>query len=944
MIGKYFRSDSKNRRLPKVSLFFFNRPKLTLLLWLGLFGFGALSYSTFMQRQGFPAVQAPFSIVSGAYFVDDSKVVDQKVAKPISDIALKQDKVKTVTAQSSTNTFSIFIQYKDGTEPKAANSKLQTDVVASGILPAEAKVSFQTIDVSKYTPKDESFDLIIAFFDKSGIATDELNVKAQTYTKKLNDKKLSLVDNAKVISPFSEGVNPQTGESQSVQTSFDRYGQLSDGKISFYNDVAIGLTAKPEYDTVKLYNQVSQALAELNQDSDFNGSSAVVSASFAPEIIREVNELQKTLIEGLIAVLLVGSVLIALRASLLVIVSMLSVLAITVGVVFLVGYTLNVIILFSLILSLSLIVDDTIIITEALDAERRRQKNAKAVVERAVNKVSLAMVAATSTAVLGFAPIIFISGILGGFIRPIPITIAIALTTSLVVALVLIPFFARFLILRKKDIGSDSKNPLPVRLQESFAKQLTRPLRWAKNSGKRLTILGAGALIISMSFIFGGAYLFKYVTFNIFPADKDANQLTISVNFPNNTDISGAEAIADKIDGIIASALGNNLTRLTYYSTGNQQSGQIFIELIPYDQREVRAPQLVDQLKDKFKDFNDANLTIAQQGAGGPPGVFSVLIETPNREAATLLAQDMADFLRSKELKRLDGSVAEITQAQISNDDTWLRKNGKEIVQVTAMFDGTDTSTLVNLAKSLVDKNYTEQKLSTYNLKKENVVYDFGFEAENQESFNSMILAFPILIALMYLLLALEFKSLLQPLLIFMALPFSFLGVTGGLWLTDNPFSFFTLLGMFALIGLSIKNTILLVDYANQGRRAGLGRVDAIADALEERFRPLLATSVTAVFSLLPLALTSPFWESLAFTLIFGLISSTTLVLLVFPYYYLGGEYLRAHISRKQFFKWLAINLLLAALFGLLTKNSGVGIAAIVGYNLGLAFRRKFKR
>ena len=151
-----------------------------------------------------------------------------------------------------------------------------------------------------------------------------------------------------------------------------------------------------------------------------------------------------------------------------------------------------------------------------------------------------------------------------------------------------------------------------------------------------------------------------------------------------------------------------------------------------------------------------------------------------------------------------------------------------------------------------------------------------------------------------YLLLIFEFRSFLQPLLIFMAIPFSLFGVTLGLYLSDNPFSFFAMLGFFALIGLSIKNTILLTDYANQSRRAGMGPVDSVHAALAERFRPLIATSLTAVVSLIPLAITSPFWEGLAVVLIGGLLSSTFLVITVFPYYYLAAEFLRVKTRRKS--------------------------------------------
>ena len=108
----------------------------------------------------------------------------------------------------------------------------------------------------------------------------------------------------------------------------------------------------------------------------------------------------------------------------------------------------------------------------------------------------------------------------------------------------------------------------------------------------------------------------------------------------------------------------------------------------------------------------------------------------------------------------------------------------------------------------------------------------------------------------------------------------------------------------------SIKNTILLTDYANQLRRSGSGAIDAAVGALEERFRPLIATSLTAIVSLIPLALASPFWQGLTVVLICGLLSSTFLVITVFPYYYLGVEYSRMRVSRKAGLIWFITTVL----------------------------------
>lgn len=164
-----------------------------------------------------------------------------------------------------------------------------------------------------------------------------------------------------------------------------------------------------------------------------------------------------------------------------------------------------------------------------------------------------------------------------------------------------------------------------------------------------------------------------------------------------------------------------------------------------------------------------------------------------------------------------------------------------------------------------------------------------------------------------------------------------------GLYLTNNPISFFAMLGFFALIGLSIKNTILLTDFANQSRRSGLGPIDSAVAALEERFRPLFATSATAVVALIPLAISSPFWQGLAVVLIFGLLSSTLLVVTVFPYYYLGAEYLRLHISARHFFLWLLITGLIAAGVTALT-NIGFGMLVFVASLVVVILQNVYRR
>jgi len=245
-------------------------------------------------------------------------------------------------------------------------------------------------------------------------------------------------------------------------------------------------------------------------------------------------------------------------------------------------------------------------------------------------------------------------------------------------------------------------------------------------------------------------------------------------------------------------------------------------------------------------------------------------------------------------LKRPNSSTAKINKTEFKAESPIVtRVDDNKVIELKAGFDSNDTSTLVNIAKGEVEK-YLDSPENRFGLDKSDFKFDFGSESSNQESFKGVIYALPLLLIAMYVLLAIQFKGLVQPLLIFMAVPFSLPGVAIGLLLSSNPISFFAVVGFFALIGISVNNTIMLVDFANQKRREGLGPREAMAKAIEARIRPLLVTSITAVVALLPLVLSDPFWESLAVTLMFGLISSTILVTTIFPYYYLALEKFRS--------------------------------------------------
>ena len=886
-------TQPSDKLLPRLGLFFFDRPWLSASLWIILLIFGALSYTTFMKREGFPPVNIPLVITSGTY-AQDAATVDSQLAKPVSDIALKQEGVTTVQTTSQQNFLQAVVQYKESVNPTEAKKDLEQALKSSGKMPAGATLDFSAPYFGPTGGTLQKIDAAISLYDNGDRSTAELTALAEQAVTYLNQHKGAEVKTYFVLSPFSDVPDATTGVTTQVQRSFDRYGLKEQGKPAFHNSVIIGVTGVNQADVIKLDDQVNQALEGLHKQAGFSEVHTAISASFAPSIDESLSELQRVLLEGLIAVLIIGAIIIALRASLITVISMISVLAIAIGVLFVGGYSLNVITLFALILGLSLIVDDTIIMVEALDAARRKHDNARAVVATASRKVSRAMLAATLTAAFSFVPLLFVSGVLGSFIRAIPVTIISSLIVSLFVALIFIPLFARYILLGKKQLGSKGHViELAAGFEEKVAQVIGKPMLWSKGRRLKQVFVGFVALVISAVFIMGAGMLFSKVTFNIFPASKDSNQIAVGLTYPAGTSVNEAEQIADTVDHKVSNILGSNFSDASYYGAANNQTATLYVNLTPYGEREETAPHMVDTINTQLKGAVAAQVSAYQVDVGPPASNFIVNIEAENRTAATKLAEDIAAYLKGAELVRISGEEAHFKDVVVGNTDVYMRTDGTPILTVSAGFDGTDTSTLTQLAQDAVDKEFNAQRVKSYGLPGDAISYNIGQESENQDSFKSLALAFPIVLLATFILLAVQFRSLLQPLLIFMAIPFSLFGVAFGLYITDNPISFFSLLGFFALIGLSIKNTILLTDFANQARRSGMGPIDSAVAALAERFRPLIATSLTAIVSLIPLALTSPFWEGLAYTLIFGLASSTILVILVFPYYYLGGEYLR---------------------------------------------------
>ena len=167
-----------------------------------------------------------------------------------------------------------------------------------------------------------------------------------------------------------------------------------------------------------------------------------------------------------------------------------------------------------------------------------------------------------------------------------------------------------------------------------------------------------------------------------------------------------------------------------------------------------------------------------------------------------------------------------------------------------------------------------------------------------------MALNFLLALALVYIVMASVFESLAQPFAILFSIPFSLVGATWLLALTDTPFNLMANMGVLILMGIVVNNGIVLLDRVNHYRREGQGREEAILLAGRDRLRPIVMTALTTVLGLLPLALGKTgmggwaYYYPLARTVMGGLISSTVLTLIVLPYISYGVESLSEWMGR----------------------------------------------
>jgi len=655
------------------------------------------------------------------------------------------------------------------------------------------------------------------------------------------------------------------------------------------------------------------------------------------------------------------------------------------------GITINLISMFGLIIVLGMVVDDGIIVAENTYRYMEQGISARKAAVKGAEEVMGAVIVAVLTTIAAFSPLLFMTGIIGKFIRNIPTVLIVALLASLLEALVILPSHLADFVKIKLD---SSGKPVGLAKDMPWFKRLiafyTRLVEAAVRRKYKIVIGFAIALVISLILAFMG------IKFVLFP-HAGINFFFIRGEAPIGTPLEKTHELIKPVEPIVAGLPKEELD--TYVTTvgkieedrqdpfAGQASNlvQVTVYLAPEQDRKRKVDKIIEEVRKKaegIKGFDEFRFDMPETG---PPVGKPVEVKIRGEEFDTLdqIAKEYMD-----DLSMIDGT----------SDVTWDHKPGKEEIRVNvdrkkaamagldiaqvaktvrAVFEGgiatkikpvkaeEETDVTVRFSKDnakdistfediLVSNRYgnliplekiaTVEKVSgtttinhldgkrvvttSCNVDTDKVTsmevnrrlinkfrdipkryqgYSVKYGGEQEESVDSLKSlgkAYLYAALIIYLMLASFFKSLIQPFVVMLAIPFGLIGVIFAFMAHGLPLSFMAILGIVGLNGIVVNDSIVLVDFINKLRAQGISRKESIIKAGQMRIRPVILTTITTVGGLSTVAYgiggKDPFLVPMALAICWGLSFATVLTLIIIPCIYSILDDLALKVTHKS--------------------------------------------
>ncbi|MCP4418507.1 MAG: efflux RND transporter permease subunit, partial [Chloroflexi bacterium] len=545
--------------------------------------------------------------------------------------------------------------------------------------------------------------------------------------------------------------------------------------------------------------------------------------------------------------------------------------------------TLNIMTLSGLTVAIGRVVDDSIVVLENSYRYIQRGDDPKAAILQGTKEVAVAIFSATVTTMAVFLPLGLIGGIIGSFFLPFGLTVAYALAGSFIVSITVVPALT-YLLIRKENI--------PDERETAMQRWYTPSLEWALQhrfvTMLIATIIFAGSLfllgLLPQSFIPGFGDPTINLTVSLPPGTgmAETNELveeleTAVRQFEDVETIQTEIGSAGGLEALFGGGISQNLANVTI-SVGEELTQDT--EALNALTNEVR--------QEAIGILGEESVTVSAASQTGFSG-FSIILTGDSQAELETLIEDVKGALGSVDMDE-DGipdiaNVSSSVDATVQGDtssETIIRIDGRSAISFGGELETENTLGVTEAAK---------QAITDLGSLPAGVEVTEGFDSQQQvEGFQSMVTAIGYAIVIVYLIMALTFRSLIHPFTILFSLPFALVGAAIALYITNSVLGISAMIGFMMLVGVVVTNGIVLMELVQQLRSKGQTVYDALVEAGRTRLRPIWMTALTAILALIPLAASSEagaiIASELARAVMGGLIVSTALTLVVVPVMY----------------------------------------------------------
>ena len=641
----------------------------------------------------------------------------------------------------------------------------------------------------------------------------------------------------------------------------------------------------------------------------------------------------------------------------------------------LLGVTLNLVTMFGLLIVVGMLADDAIVVADIILQRSAHGEDPETAAIEGTKSVFWPIVANATTIILAFLPLAYIAGRMGDLLSALPIVAAVALASSVVETMVILPSHMGHAIhkMRAKRLGylarkwgkferwrDDHFVPMVQARYSDFA-------HYCVDHRYAATSLTLAVLIASLGMVAGGRLPF------VFLPTEDSETVIIDIRLPIGSTQRATSAVVARVEAALRepreiSGFSSILGQSTNFETGQPDAAaahiaQLFVELTPVETRTRDSGTVMNEVRTALGTVDEAESVTYTEISGGPAGkdityqircadhelaleaaarlktalarfegVFSINdddfstqreLRVALRDGAAAMGLNAADVARqvrgilfgldahtfSADREDIDVRVRldEASRGRIDSiTDLWIATPSGGRVPLCEVADVTEDNAYAavkrvdreraitvtaDCASGTIPEEITralEPELAAIRRDLAGVdVREAGRQKDLADAFSSLPYAFLAAMAMIYVVLAWLFGTYSQPLAVMIAIPFGLIGVVWGHLLMGYQLTFLSLIGTVALSGIVVNNSLILVEFANERMRRGEQLREALVNSGAMRLRPILLTTGTTIFGILPLLLERSFQARflipMGISIAAGLLSATILTLVILP-------------------------------------------------------------